>query len=239
MKETGFKNPGLLRNPQSGILSSPSVACRLKSVIRPTFTLIELLIVIAIIAILAAMLLPALKQAKNTAMKSSCASVHKQLMLATFSYADDFQGWIPACQLQDLKPLWVMYPSLGYLPATSGTYAAVCPSSQLKPTGWFDNVTIGCNYHFTRQNGVPRQYRIHAIRRADMRGFWACTRGWNDSGIHGGPTWYVREHLGYWHNGTANIGYMDGHVGDVRQDALSIYGTALYWADPFFLPWVP
>jgi len=59
------------------------------------FTLIELLIVIAIIAILAAMLLPALKNAKDKAWEIDCLNSLKSLSQGTFMYCDDFNEYFP------------------------------------------------------------------------------------------------------------------------------------------------
>lgn len=61
---------------------------------RRWFTLIELLIVIAIIAILAGMLLPALSRAKELAKKISCTSNLKQIGTVTVLYADSNAGYL-------------------------------------------------------------------------------------------------------------------------------------------------
>lgn len=58
------------------------------------FTLVELLIVIAIIALLAALLLPSLKSAREQGKRASCANNERQLGLAMFMYADDFNDAI-------------------------------------------------------------------------------------------------------------------------------------------------
>ena len=65
----------------------------LQVVLEPCFTLIELLIVIAIIAILASMLLPALNQARMTAKSVACVNNLAQFGKASLMYIGDYDGW--------------------------------------------------------------------------------------------------------------------------------------------------
>ena len=65
-----------------------------RSSFQSAFTLIELVVVLAIISILAVLLLPSLAHAKGNARRLECLARLKQWSVAFRTYAEDNEGWI-------------------------------------------------------------------------------------------------------------------------------------------------
>ncbi len=73
------------------------------------FTLLELLVVTAIIGLLAALLLPALNKASAYAKRASCLNNLRQINLAVRQYADDHNSVLPIITNSGPPKVWSDY----------------------------------------------------------------------------------------------------------------------------------
>ncbi|HEX7010938.1 MAG TPA: type II secretion system protein [Phycisphaeraceae bacterium] len=124
---------------------------------RHAFTLIELLVVISIIALLVAILLPALRTARETALAIQCASQQRQLFLMTQLYSDDNNDTIMRANYGTLPPAsgtidWMeRLQMLDYLPSPDiARQMRACPARQtLAPPGDYS-----LNWGTSRGSGI-------------------------------------------------------------------------------------
>jgi prepilin-type processing-associated H-X9-DG protein/prepilin-type N-terminal cleavage/methylation domain-containing protein len=120
------------------------------------FTLVEILVVLGIIAILAAILLPAFARARDGARRATCAGNLKQIGLAMQLYAQDNNHHYPFVGQPDNNPncsLWAdrVYPyvksaQVFQCPAYErGEYRPGCPASE-NTEDWKQEITYDGSY---------------------------------------------------------------------------------------------
>jgi prepilin-type N-terminal cleavage/methylation domain-containing protein/prepilin-type processing-associated H-X9-DG protein len=95
---------------------------------RPAFTLVELLVVIGIIALLIAILLPALNRARESSRTVACLSNLKQFTTAATMYAAEQRGFV--LPYGTPQTYWAhMMVDLGYITAPAADSTATTPDA--------------------------------------------------------------------------------------------------------------
>ena len=188
-------------------------------ILKKEFTLVELLVVIAVIAVLVSMLLPALARVRARTSSTNCVSNLRQIGAAMQSYAVDCD-YFPGAYLSGSGAHW--YEQLkGYLPDHTRVYR--CPSEpELKAYGARDVlISYGvnsCNFSEPYDSKYPYRFwnpiRTSLIRHASRTVIMADTPGGT---YYFGSVRDFRSNLSARHpGGSFNALFCDGHAANLR-----------------------
>jgi len=195
------------------------------------FTLVELLVVLAIIAILAALMLPALAGIKGKALRTGCMANLMQINLGVRLYADDHNSALPVSTNATTPAVWSAYQNSirGYLglhgaPSPLDTIFA-CPSD----TFYYDyNDRVAEPHHLQLQYN----YSSYAFNAGNVPAGDPPIHPW--PGIAGRKltsirdpdrtvlasefsallpfSWHEPGRTGHFNNARNNLSFVDGHV---------------------------
>lgn len=203
---------------------------------RKYFTLIELLIVIAVIAVLTALLLPALARAKGAARAMHCLSNVRQISQMTLAYTDSYNGFFPFTVNKGYSIDYARRLQWEYPTANQNAIKEVftCPELGKKDPGGY--VDYGYNWYSLAAFGTAtsepswaaniRKFKTpsRVIIVTDAQnitslpnkeaGYYITNRPW-----HSGQ-WFYYGKVSYRHHKRASCSFVDGHASSHGLDAL-------------------
>lgn len=195
------------------------------------FTLVELLVVMAIISVLAGMLLPALQNAMDYARNLACLNNQKQQGLAIGMYANDWADWLLVKQYRnvgDSATNWKnqMAPYLGFHePPFKAWFNGIdkgvfkCPVWNFDlGTGWGYGGGYAWNQNLgysddtsTRKNLARLKNLSETILIGDCISPDPSLAAWHYATVQK-PSQGISEAIGDRHNSGANVGWADLHA---------------------------
>jgi len=221
-----------------------------------SFTLVEMLVVIAIMCVLAGLLLPALNQALGTARQMNCLNNQRQINYAMNQYAADWRGWFPIYYGAPYGPWptlewanWWVSRAMIYTSEITPANAIRSWGSATTTVGLWDcpenpavqlNVGLTGNYAydselswtFTLQSGA----KLPAATTWKHAGDIFVTVDGGMSGLATAPAacygevmtgFNGRTHAGAWHNGNYVATFLDGHAASTQFRAEDLTGGGI------------
>lgn len=179
--------------------------------------------VVAIIALLAALLLPALRNARDKSRSAVCMSNLRQVGISLLAYADDHNGWGPLVVVLPEDVHWhVTLLRLGYapVPAPNTPNMFLCPANMPRGWTWTTNlfaysIDTYWAYGMRYIHSHNAELSTWSIGQATVRyAYWAAfdfgdPSGFLLAGDSGGSvgSWFERNQNYYFEPANGNPGY--------------------------------
>jgi prepilin-type N-terminal cleavage/methylation domain-containing protein len=218
---------------------------------RDRFTLLELLVVMAIIGILAGMLLPTLNQSRESARSANCIGNLKQVGNSFAMYANDYEEWLPETYCASSGKTWVQtlceagYPSCTFA-AASGSISAGgadggkrtifwCPTDKRNPVeGDADSegVSYPINSTITSSTLTGCQW-MKTNRLKNPSDTMQAIDAFKDNYESGNLYWLEADTdldlIDYRHNDSTGCLFVGGNVSRLRRGAVPSDPTDIFW----------
>ena len=196
---------------------------------RRAFSLVELLVVLAIISLLTAILLPVLATARSQARQTVCVSNLRQIGQGFAMYQQDYDGYFPYAadpaahtRIEIMRLYFPQFaadiPRIGSIqdvlqPYVQSKEIFACPSD----VGFenFENTDMGAG-------AAPTSYLQYGTSYYYRNVFAPCHT--NDANLtHAATTSLMEDAVGFWHGSVSpvalryNILFADGHVKNISE----------------------
>ncbi|MFO0859408.1 MAG: type II secretion system protein [Phycisphaerales bacterium] len=202
------------------------------------FTLVELLVVIAVIGVLLSLTFPALKGAIKRARSLTCENNARQIATAIAAFSTSHKDQLPENRTlvqgkTDQHVTWrYKFVQEGYIPSGKSWICRSAPESALSEVGWFDSGTTSVGdeaSHYALNGHVLWKLKkdnteearpesqifrpSHTLLLAENRGMFPDIRVINYIVAQQDNTGGT---FAWWHGGKGTYSFLDGHVEQIR-----------------------
>ncbi|MCC6578898.1 MAG: DUF1559 domain-containing protein [Phycisphaeraceae bacterium] len=228
---------------------------------RAAFTLIELLVVISIIALLLAVLLPALSGARERSRQINCSTNQRQIGMALYMYVNDNRDYIPPWRYKFNWSTYIFHTWVTMLYSYTNNRGRlwVCPTSPEAenaagvdaafPDPWTSSFYGFIWSQSVGINGAAFYDKLNPMSQIHN----TSTLVYSGDGTGMNPAYYSPAQPNAWgftnnyvypdngasyimrHKGSANFLFIDGHVGASPEVEVRTWCTNMYTESPSHL----
>lgn len=197
--------------------------------VASAFTLIEVLAIVAIVALLTALLMPTLQSMRESANEAKCVSNLRSIGSAAAMYSAENEGALPYGRFGDTSSCWFTMISVGMTP--EGNFLDIPPGAL--PFKLLNCPSLGTGYNWGDWRNVGYTYNetLGGLRIQSAPAVANVPVAWDGRNLFGSGFYGFGNFSNYAnmnrHGRNLNMLFLDGHVEVLSQAALKDETSAL------------